>query len=299
MSSSAMELRVAYISDGFPMWPLHIAQSAGLFRAEGIDVQLTITGSSVKQLQALDRGDFDIGIQLPDHIVRAVSRGSDLFAFMATAHAADISLIAAPEIRSLPELKGRVIAVDGANSGYAMLLRRMLQANGIGESDRNLVEVGGTKERFDALCNREADAAFINPPFDGALREKGFVRLTSTLEAFPTYPGIIAASKRSWAMDHEKALTAFVRAYRSAFRWLQCKSNREAAIGIAVDKLPVDQAHAASALDDLAGRAEPVLTVEGMQQVIDSVWEGDAMSQAKPSVEKFIDMRFFRNTSLG
>lgn len=297
MGSTAMVLRVAYISDGFPMWPLHIARSVGLFDAEHIAVRLSMTGSSVRQMEALCNGEFDVGIQLPDHVVRAVSRGTDLFAFLAAAHAADINLVAARGTRSLDDLKGKPIAVDGARSGYALLLRRMLRAGGLADADCRLVEIGGTKERVDALMTKRAEAAFINPPFDRALLAGGFVRLTSTLEAFPDYPGIVAAARRSWADAHGELLARFVRAYRRAIAWLGDAANREAAIDIACEQFAVDRETAAKAWEAQAGRSEPVLSAGGLEQVIDVVWEGDALAGPKPGAEKFMDLRYSDTTA--
>jgi ABC-type nitrate/sulfonate/bicarbonate transport system substrate-binding protein len=292
VGSAESPLRVAVVSDGFPMWPLHIAQASGLFRAEGIAVALTVTGSSAKQMEALEQGDNDIGIQLPDHVVRAVLRGSDLFAFMAPAHAVDISLIASPAVLSLGDLRGRTIAVDGVRSGYALLLHRLLRTQGFSEMDCQLTEFGGTKERLDALTDGRADAAFINPPFDGALLANGFVRLTSTLEAFPDYPGPVAATRRSWAKQHEAQLLQFIRGYLSAFSWISNPQNREAAIDIACSRLPVDPEMAASVWADISSRPNPVLSLAGLLQVIDVIWDSDARPQAKPSAEKFIDLRY-------
>lgn len=292
MAAANQQLRVAVISDGFPLWPLHVAQSVGLFEAERLDVAVTVTSSSVKQLNSLVQGEFDIGIQLPDHVVRAVGRGSDLFAFMAPVHAADISLIARPDVRSLGDLRQRPVAVDGARSGYALLLRKLLRGQGISDAKCLLVEFGGTKERLDALIEGRADAAFINPPFDEQLLAKSFVRLTSTLEAFPDYPGPVAAARRSWASDHEDLLVRFVHAYRNAFAWLANPQHREAAIGIACARLPVDPESASAAWADLATKPEPVLTVAGMQQVIDVVWDSDGLPLPKPAAEKFIDLRY-------
>ena len=292
MTTARLDVRVAVISDGFPLWPLHIAQSLGLFEAEGLNAVVTVTGSSVKQMEALTQGGFEIGIQLPDHVVRAVVRGSDLFAFMAPVHAPDISLIASPEVRSLADLKGRAIAVDGARSGYALLLRKLLRAQGIADSDVQLIEIGGTKERLDALTEGRATAAFLNPPFDGKLLAKGYVGLTSTLTAFPDYPGPVAAARRSWASQNEEALIRFVRAYREAFAWIANPLNREAAIKIACARLPVDPDMASGAWAALSSRAEPVLSADGLQQVIDVVWDSDALPLPKPGPEKFIDLRY-------
>ena len=292
MTATKLDVRVAVISDGFPLWPLHIAQALGQFEAEGLNAVVTVTGSSVKQMEALTQGEFDIGIQLPDHVVRAVVRGADLFAFMAPVHAPDISLIASPDVLSLADLRGRAIAVDGARSGYALLLRKLLRGQGLSDSDYQLIEIGGTKERLDAVTEGRATAAFLNPPFDAKLLAKGYVRLTSTLAAFPDYPGPVAAARRFWASQNEAALIRFVRAYRNAFAWIGNPLNREAAIKIACARLPVDPDMASNAWVALSSRSEPALSAAGLQQVIDVVWDSDALPLPKPGAEKFIDLRY-------
>jgi len=290
MGGTARPWRPAFIRVGFPVWPPHIARPLGFFDSEEIVVQSFITGSSVRQMEALCNGGFDVGIQLPDHVVRAVARGSDLFAFMAPAHAADISLIAVKGVQSLGDLKGRIIAVDGARSGYALLLRRMLRAAGVGDGDWQAAAIGGTKERVEALREARAEAAFINPPFDAALLADGFVRLSSTVEAFPDYPGIVAAARREWAQTHGEELKRFVRAYRRAILWLSDAGNRDVAIDVARQSFGVDSAEALRAFDAQLGQAEPALTAAGMGEVIDVVWESEGLSEPRLESGRVFDL---------
>ncbi|MCW5603144.1 MAG: hypothetical protein KIT18_01140 [Burkholderiales bacterium] len=72
-------------------------------------VETTLTGPSALQLEQLIRGGFDIGFQQADHVVRGVEQGADLFIFMAQGHAPDLSLVAAPGIGALDDLKGKVV----------------------------------------------------------------------------------------------------------------------------------------------------------------------------------------------
>ena len=97
-------IRLGLISEGTNTWPLYVAQDAGFFEREGLSVEVTVTGSSIEQQQALIGGRFDIGFQQPDHVVRAVERGADLFVFMAHSHAPDLTLVGAPDIRDPKDL---------------------------------------------------------------------------------------------------------------------------------------------------------------------------------------------------
>ena len=89
-------IRFAVISEGVYSWPLYVAQVKQFFARAGVDVDVTITGSSTHQLARLISGDYDIGLQQSDHIVRGVERGADLFIFMAQALAPELTLVAAP-----------------------------------------------------------------------------------------------------------------------------------------------------------------------------------------------------------
>jgi len=103
------------------MWPLYVAAGREFFEREGLDLRIALTRASGRQLEALTRGDYDIGLQQSDHVVRAVEQGSDLFIFMANAPQPDLSLVVAPGIQSFGDLRGRTVAVDGARSGYRLL----------------------------------------------------------------------------------------------------------------------------------------------------------------------------------
>ncbi|MDP2706030.1 MAG: ABC transporter substrate-binding protein, partial [Burkholderiales bacterium] len=197
MTDRARTVRLAVISEGLLSWPLYVAQAKNLFESAGIAVEMTLTASSARQLEQLVKGGYDIGFQQSDHVVRAVEGGSDLFIFMAISPQPELSLVAAPDIRSFADLNGKVIAVDGARSGYALVLRKLLADQGLRGGDYTFTEFGGSRERYEALRGGVAFASFLNPPFDRNLFAAGFTSLGTLGDHFPGYPGSIAAARRS------------------------------------------------------------------------------------------------------
>lgn len=285
-------VRAALISEGFMTWPLYVAQERGIFAAHGLDVSMTVTGSSVKQLEALQAGAYEVGFQLPDHVVRAVERGGDLFIFMAQAEAPDVSLVARQEFTQIASLRGHPVAVDGAGSGYALLLRRLLAAQGLSSADCPLLEIGGVKERAEALVQGRAAASLLNPPFDRRLLAQGYVRLASTRKAFPSYPGPIAAARRAWARAQDETLVAFIRAYREACRWLATPLNASDAAGIACARLQTDRAAAEQAVAKLANQPPPLITPAGLGEVIDVVWQADGFAPPLGEPARYMDLSY-------
>ena len=286
-------LKVAIISEGPNTWPLYVAQARGFFEREGLDVDVTLTASSAKQLEALCAGGYDIGFQQSDHVVRGVERGADLFIFMAHAHAPELSLVAAPDVRTLRDLRNKVLAVDGARSGYALLLRKLLADNGLGEGDYTFAEFGGSRERFEALRNGAAIASFLNPPFDEALFELGFGKLGSSRDYFPTYPGPVMATRRAWAKDNADRLVAFIRALRSAYDWLINRKNKAEAVRVLAERLKSDTAKAEEAYEAYVLQPPPEIRPEGLREVIEVVWDADGFRQPKAPPEKYLDLGYF------
>lgn len=285
-------VRLALISEGWLTWPLYVAQEKRLFEKEGINVDVTLTGSSVMQLEKLTRGEFDIGFQQSDHVVRGVESGADLFIFMAQGHAPDLSLVAAPDIRTFADLKGKVIAVDGARTGYALLLRKLLNGNGLKDGDFTFREIGGSQERFEALKGGAASASLLNAPFDRNLFAAGFGSLGAIHELFPAYPGAVAAARRAWALRNEKQLIAFIRAYNAGYAWLRDPNHKAEAIRMLPARLGIDPEAATKAYERFAAQPHPVVTAEGLQQVIGVVWDAEDFRLPKGEPGKYMDLSY-------
>ncbi len=287
-TTSNVAIRLAYISGGFPVWALFVAQTHGLFEHHGVQVDVTHTGASTAQMQGLREGRFDVGLQLPDHVVRAGLHGTDLCVLAAQSHAPDVALVAAPDIQDIAQLKGQRIAVDGARSGYALLLVKLLTSLGWSANDYQLVEVGDSQQRVQALRSGELKASFVNPPLDKALVNDGFVRLTTTRQAFPNYPGPVVAARRPWADAHAAAALGFQKAWSDAWGWLLNPDNQAQAIDIALKHLGAEAPAAQNALQNLQRQGMPSITAEGMAQVVDLVWHTEAVAQSsKPDPAQY------------
>ena len=96
-------------------------------------------------------------------------------------------LVAKPEIRSLADLRRKVIGFAGYGDSTEFMLRAMLrQADmGIGER-RSGFQVSGSGQRLQALLGGKLDAAIVPPPFNFEAESKGFVRLMNAADVFET-----------------------------------------------------------------------------------------------------------------
>lgn len=207
------------ISESVANWPLLIAGQKGLFREEELDVDVQVTGSSVNHLERLERGDLEIGHQVPDHIIRAVDSGSDLTIFMGISKPV-LSLVVEPAIASFLDLKSKTLAVDGTTTGFALLLIRMMEENGLKSGDYELRATGNSQKRFEALTSGEASGALLDSPLDLKAIDKGYKTLAKTADYFPNVQGAVAAVRGKWVEQNSRTLIAYIRAYLRALSWL-------------------------------------------------------------------------------
>jgi ABC-type nitrate/sulfonate/bicarbonate transport system substrate-binding protein len=237
-AQSPAPLQVIVFPGGFN-WPIWAALEKGLFAAEGLDVRLTHTPTSVFQLQGLIEGKFEIGVTAFDNVVAyqegqgeaPVSVTPDLFAFMG-ADNGFLRLVVVPEVKDYGDLRGRELSVDALTTGYSFVLQRMLQAGGLKAGEYSLVRAGGVLQRWEALREKKHAGTMLITPFEILAESAGFRRLGNAVDVLGHYQGLVGAARRSWARDHADQLVGYIRAYRAGVTWLYDPANKAEALRI-------------------------------------------------------------------
>ena len=216
--------------------PHHVALEQGFFDAEGLRVELTPTPNSVFQITNLIDGNFEIAGTAIDNVVAyqegqgvaELSREPDLFAFMGAGQV-NLGLTVQADIAGYSDLKGTTLAVDALSTGFAFMLREMLEINGVGHDEYELIPVGATKARLDALVAGEHAGALLNPPFTEFGEAAGLRVIDYSQDALPPCQIGVMAACRGWAEANPAALEGFIRAELRAIDWITDPANAEAA----------------------------------------------------------------------
>jgi ABC-type nitrate/sulfonate/bicarbonate transport system substrate-binding protein len=238
------KLTVNVFPGGFN-WPLFVARDKGLFAAEGLDVELQSTTGSVAQMSGLATGRFDIAMTAVDNVVAyvegqgdaSVGRQDDFFAFMGS-DSGFLSLVSAPAIKSIADLRGATLSVDAPRTGYAFVLYDMLARAGLKDGSYRVVPAGGMVQRWTAMQQGTHAATLLSTPYDILAKDKGFHQLSWVTQAIGSYQGNVAAAKRAWAAAHRAQVLGYIRAYAAAIDWLYKSENRDEAIRILHANLP-------------------------------------------------------------
>jgi ABC-type nitrate/sulfonate/bicarbonate transport system substrate-binding protein len=226
--------------DGGWNLPIWAGQRNGFFEAQGLRVELAYTPSSGFLVKSVLDGKSDLAFAAIDNVIAyqegqgeaSIPDNPDLFAFMG-GDGGFISIVAAPAVKSVTDLKGRTVSVDAMTTGFAFVVRELVTRNGLAESDVKFVRAGGTANRYQDLVAGKHDATLLRTPFELLAENRGYHRIASA-ETLGAYQGTVGLARRSWAREHEAALVGFLRGYKAATDWLYDPANREVAEALLV-----------------------------------------------------------------
>jgi ABC-type nitrate/sulfonate/bicarbonate transport system substrate-binding protein len=272
-------LRLIYFpsADILPWW---VGMQKGFFARENVALTLTPTPGSVYQFQHLSAGDFDIALTAIDNVIAydegqgqaPLPKPADFVAVCGTDDGF-LHLYGRPEIKSYADLRGKSLAVDAPTTGFAFVLRTMLERNGLREGDYTLTPLGGTPQRFEKLLAGETAATLLSTPFDLLAGAKGCTNLGDASTVLGHYQGLVSATSKAWLDANLPLAARYVRGYVAALDWIFDPANTTEAIALleAQAKLPNDLARQVyGVLTDpktgLARKGE--MDVEGVKMVL-------------------------------
>ena len=308
-SAHAQQVRTAVnvvLFAGGNSMQIYVAQDKDFFAREGLTVNVRATPSSGYQMQNMVNGQFDIAATAIDNQIAymegqgtaKVDGKPDFITFMGGS-SIELALMAQPSIKTVAELKGKEFALDSVSTGFAFVLRRMLEKHGLGPNDYKFVPAGGTRERVIALREGRAAAALITEPFTTQLRQAGFSHLGEGLDVVGAYQGVVQIANRSWAKANEDTIVRYIRAMIAATDWIYNPANREEAIKILAGRIRIPEAAAGPSVDGLVKGRAPLarkgeIDVEGVKTVI-ALREQYSQPPVKlGAIETYVDLSYYR-----
>ena len=215
------------------LWPVYIGIQKGFFEEAGLKVDIIYVQSSAALVQQLAAGSLDICMStgLVDPI-RAIDQGAAISIVRFEAQAPPYALVAKSSIKSLKDLKGKVISLGGPKDITRIYVEKMLAPSGIKPGDFDMVFAGATSARAQALLGGAVDAAILLPPFNFQAEAQGFNSLGLTVEYAPELPFSGTAVNKAWAGKNEAILKRLLAAHSKSLEWFYDDKNRDESIKI-------------------------------------------------------------------
>ena len=271
---------------------MFMAQQEGLFKKNGLDVELLHISSSSRGIQAILAGEIAFSYMDGANQAQANLKGANI-AFVAGATNRQVfSLMAKPEIKRIADLRGKKIGITRIGSSTHTSALFALNAGGLKQSDYQILPLVEVPNILTALIVGQVDAGVVSPPTNSRARKAGLNELMNLAKEGPEFVSVGIGASRSYIKANEDVVRRVVRSYAEGVQIF--KNNKAVAQRMMQKYLRVkDQDILDDAYNQFREYLEypPYVTRKAMENVLADVATTDpAAKNAKP--EDFIDMRF-------
>ena len=191
--------------------PFQIADDQGFYREQGITVE-TLRMKTGAGVQALLGGSADVTQILGLTLRGAISKGAPVKIVMVFNDRVLYRLLARKNIAKVAELKARIIASTTPGASNDVLLKRVLEKQGLHPlKDLTIVYIGESTTLYQALLRGSVDAAVLNPPYNLLAKEAGFRDLAEFADEVGALQGGVAMGE-SFLKSRPELARGFIRA---------------------------------------------------------------------------------------
>ena len=213
-------------------WATYVANEKGFFTAAGIKPDIVHAQSNASVIQQLAAGSINVSTNsgLVDPI-RAAEKGAPVAVLRVEIQRPPYAVLAKPNVKTMPDIKGKLVSVGGAKDITRIYVERMFEAKGVKPGEFDMTYAGATSARFAALQSGAVDAAILTPPFNFNAEAAGFTNL-GNINDYVDMPFAGIAVNTRWAEANKAALARLVGVYNQSIAWLYDPKNRAEAVQI-------------------------------------------------------------------
>lgn len=239
----------------------------GIFKKNGLDVQLDNLDNSSLLVPSLLSGSIQIGVGVANNSAAAILKGQQLKFIALSEPVYNLQVWASKNITSVGDLVGKKVAVSGPGSESYFGLRALLAENGIPASKVSEVDVVNPQAQVASMESGAVDAILTQPPNGSQTAARGFHELTS-LSNLPFALGTYTVTA-SYLASNSAVLKKFARAEIENLAFI--RSNPTATI---------------AAIEQDSGVSKPALAKQAYNFFL-QVWAKDPTVSATPIKEAF------------
>ena len=218
LSAQLKKVRFSTTGISISELPFKVAQLKGFWREEGLDVEAILIRGAVG-MQALLGGSVDYTSASGSTIAAAV-RGLPVKLVFISSSKPQFELVSHPQIKSVQELKGKIVGISSRGGSNDLMMQIILQKNGLAPNkDVTTLIVGAQEETVIALRTGRIAAALLTPPRNFILQRDGYNRLAYSGDYMPTFAngGIGVTDEK--IKNNPAEVLAFVRATIKALQY--------------------------------------------------------------------------------
>ncbi len=217
--------------------PQVVADEKGFFRDLGLDVNFHLVKLAPLHNEEMAAGKWNMTLSSADTMIaRSTKEGVDYVMFMQAEEGLGAYLIGQPDIKTVADLRGKLLAADPVDSNLDVIRMKIMRENGVGEDEYTSEVIGSTPARAKAFLEGKVAAAMLTPPSSDRVIEAGGVLLASGEDYVPDWPLACGWGLRSWVESNRDIVVRFIRAWAASTDWLLAPENHEETIRLLIDQ---------------------------------------------------------------
>jgi len=271
---------------------MFMAQQEGLFKKNGLDVELIHIPSSSRGIQAILAGEIAFSFMDGSNAAQANLKGANLALVAGATNRQVFSLMANADFKRIADLRGKKIGITRVGSSTHTSALYALGSAGLKPADYQLLPLLEVPNIYTALAAGQIDAGIMSPPTNARAKRSGFVELMNIAKEGPEFVSVAVGTSRSYIKANEDTVRRVVRAYAEGVQAF--KSNKAAALKMIQKQLKVSDAEIQE--DTYTQFREyleypPYVSSKGLENVLAEIAnKNPAAKRIKP--EDMLDMRF-------
>src|ERR1043165_2953717 len=295
-SAQVARIKVGYSSIGVGQSLVWVAKEGGLFKENGLDVQLIFVGSSSLLTQAVIAGDVPIAIMSGTAAIGSQLARSDVIMGASTKKdPAQAFLVTAKGISQPAQLKGKKLAVSRIGASSDFILRLILKKLGlVPDKDVAIVQIGSSPVRMAALANGAADGTALTFEEMMVAKKMGFNVMLNIMDYGVESLNSDVVTTRRFIRESRDTVQRFIKAMVKGVSFFA--ANKKFAMDVIARYTKSKDMEKIEYGYDYAAKIflkKPYTPIKGIQLALEEIGERNpAARTANP--EQFIDMSIVR-----
>jgi ABC-type nitrate/sulfonate/bicarbonate transport system substrate-binding protein len=288
------KMRLGYSGTGINNYTLEMGRRLGIFRKNGLDLEVVYVNSGSLLNQALIAGTFDVSLSQGSEAMLAKLRGADMRIAAVLANRFNHVYLTTPAITSIKQLKGKKVAVSRFGSGSHFQTNLVLKEGGLDpDKDVTVLQIGNSAARIGAILGGAVDGTIMAADFVPRARREGLNILINLADSKIEYPFLSLNIMGNYIDRNPKMVKALIKSMSESIRALQTDpETAKAAVRSALKTEDTETVDYALSRSVIVLDRRPFPTVAGIQTVLDELSKEPKAKAMK--FEDFVDLRALR-----
>jgi NitT/TauT family transport system substrate-binding protein len=291
LSAQLTTVRTAF--NGFGgIAPLYLGNDAGIFKKQGLNLEMVFIPGGSLSLQALIGRSLDLLLTGGPPVANAYLQGAKIKIIGGVTNLLPYTFVVATGLRTAEQVKGKKIGISRFGSNTDYVVRLALDQLGLSAAQVQIIQVGGSQARLVALKSGAIQATVLSPEEAIVAQKMGFSVLLDFIEKGIEFPHVNVVARDDYLETQAQTVRTFMRTYIESVRYY--KTHRGEAIKKIMELSKLPERPMAETVYEGSLRATPddgKPTVKGMEVVLDSLAKENPKAKSL-TVQQLLDLRF-------